>query len=99
MKAKYLLDECNSNRKCFRSGLFVSSVDLIGQGASDKEILELSKSLKIPIVTSDKKFALNVLLENESVIYSWGNKTTMIIPKIINDQRFSSPLTHYLLDS
>jgi len=98
MKAKYLLDECNGN-KSFRGGLFIRSVDLVGQGASDEEVLKLSKSLKIPIVTSDKKFVLNILLDSNPVIYKCKNKTTMIIPKVIHDQRFSDPVTHYILDS
>ncbi|MCH7648574.1 MAG: hypothetical protein IIA83_08215 [Thaumarchaeota archaeon] len=97
MKPKYLLDECVSAKKDFYGHIFVQSIDLVGRGALDKEVLDLSKSMKIPIITSDKKFALSVLLENEPVIYKCENKTTMIIPKVIHDQRFSDPVTYHLL--
>lgn len=97
MKPKYLLDECVSAKVGFFDNVFAQSVDLIGRGASDQEVLKLSKSLKIPIKTSDKRFALSILLENEPVLYKCENKTTMIIPKIINDPRFSDPVTYYLL--
>lgn len=98
MKAKYLLDECNGSRSS-RGGLFVRSVDLIGGGASDQEVMKLSKRIGTIIITCDKKFVLNILLDNNPVIYKCENKTTMIIPKIINDPMFSDPITHYLLSS
>ena len=97
MKPKYLLDECNNTRADIKNKLFVRSVDLIGIGASDQEVLKLSKSLKIPIVTSDKRFALSILLENESVVYRCKEKTYLITPNIVSDPGLSDPVTHYLL--
>ncbi len=99
MKAKYLVDQCSSNRRCFKKPVFVHSVDLIGEGASDQEVLKLSKRLGTIIITCDKRFALDILLGGDPVICDYENQTSMIVPKIINDPIFSDPITHYLLSS
>lgn len=99
MKAKYILDECVSAKSDFYRGVFVQSVDLVGQGASDDEIFEVSKKLKMLIITKDRSFALKILSEKYPVIYQCEGKTVMIVPeKIIITPKLSDPITYYLLD-
>ena len=100
MKAKYILDECVSVKTGFHRSVFVQSVDLVGQGASDDEIFEASKKLKMSIITRDRGFALKILSEKYPVIYQCEEKTAMIVPeKVIITPKLSDPLTYYLLDS
>ena len=100
MKAKYILDECVSVKSGFHSEVFVKSVDLLGQGASDDEIFEASKKLKMSIITKDRGFALKILSEKFPVIYQCEEKTVMIIPeKVIITPELSEPISYYLLDT
>jgi len=100
MKPKYLLDECACNSKTFGGTDFVRSVDLVGMGATDDQIFELAKKMKITIVTKDKGFALKILSEKYPVIYSCGETMAFVIPKKVElNRKYSDPVTFYLLNS
>lgn len=72
-EVKYLLDECITIHWPFNLGKphddCISSVDIIGHGAKDEEVLNLALKLKRVLVTSDMKFTLKILLKNQPVYF------------------------------
>lgn len=100
MKPKFLLDECACNKDGFCGTDFVRSTDVLGFGATDDQVFELAKKMKVPIITKDKGFALKILSEKYPVIYSCGNTMAFIIPKKVElNRKYSDPVTFYLLNS
>ena len=90
---KFVLDECID--KNFSLGDdFISSTDVLGHGASDKEVFKLAKETNSILVTDDQKFMLHALRNNKPVWdYSRGR---LITPVIDNDLKYSDVLTHYI---
>jgi len=89
---KFLLDECIVKK----SGLgddFISSVDVLGRGASDKEVFKLANDTKTILVTNDRQFILNALTENKPVWYQ--EKGILIKPVIQRDLKYQDVLTFY----
>ena len=100
MKPKYLLDECVSSRAGFFDYTFAQSVDLVGRGATDDQVLEYSKSHKMIIVTKDRGLVLKTILGNNPIIYSCKENTALIIPKKVElNRKYADPVTFYLQKS
>ena len=85
-KSRYLLDECITIHDI---GYYVNgaknihSVQVLGNGAKDSQILKYVKDNKMILVTADKKFVVNSLAEGVSVVYkcSQTGKELFLKPK------------------
>ena len=105
-KAKYLLDECVSIHfpysivKSRKEG-FVESVKKVGRGAKDETISEFAKKKNLIVVTNDKKFSLNMILENRIIIYQFSDgrriRITPIIEQMDHIAKFHDEVSAYLL--
>jgi len=89
---KFILDECVDKNTSLGDD-FISSVDVLGRGASDKEVLKLANDTKTTLVTNDRQFILDALIENKSVWYQ--EKGILIKPVIQSDLKYSDVLTYY----
>ncbi len=89
---KFILDEC-INKKSGLGDDFISSTDVLGYGASDKEVFELVKDTNSILVSNDKRFILDALVENKPVWYQ--EKGILIKPVIEKDLKYSDVLTFY----
>lgn len=98
MKTKplFLVDECASLKYNRQSDEFVQSCDIIGGGASDEEVFEVAKKLKVPVITHDKLFALDMILSNHPVILKYRGKKYFVEPNIQETKIFDA-VTYYLL--
>ena len=96
MKPLYLVDECCNERKNIEIEQFAKSTDIIGSGATDEEVFELAKKLKVPVITADQIFVLNMIIENSIVIFKRGIRTFYIESKVVEDIKYSDPVTYYL---
>ena len=97
MKPIFVLDECMTMKKHYATGNFVKSTDVIGPGASDEEVFELAKKLKVPVITKDKLFVLNMIIQNYPVVYIRGARAFYIESKVVEDPKYSDPITYHLL--
>jgi len=102
-KPLFLLDECltfpNSLRK---NREMVMSVDVIGEGATDQEVLEYCKKNKLVILTNDKKFSINIAIDQHDVILfnHRNNKSyTIKVEENLEFMKFNDPITYQLLTS
>jgi rRNA-processing protein FCF1 len=69
---KYLLDECITihDSDYYVTGVKnIRSVQALGEGVKDSQILKYAKENKMVLVTADKKFVVNSLAEGVSVVY------------------------------
>jgi len=89
---KFLLDECVSKNTALGDD-FIQSIDVLGEGASDKEVFKLVKDTKTILVSNDKRFILEALVENKSVWYQ--EKGILIKPVIHRDLKYNDVLTYY----
>lgn len=83
---KYLLDECITIHEIdyyVHGAKNIHSVQVLGKGAKDHQILKYAKDNKMILVTADKKFVVNSLAEGVSVIYkcSHTGKELSLKPK------------------
>ena len=87
MKPTYLLDECISKKGDRNQGQkdsrFVCSVNVLGRGATDKEIYEYAKAKNLIIITKDLKFEYFLMDKNHPFIFrGYGRDVTMKRVKI-----------------
>lgn len=83
---KYLLDECITIHEAdyyVKGAKNIQSVQVLGSGVKDSQILKYAKDNKMILVTADKKFVVNSLAEGVSVIYkcSHTGKELFLKPK------------------
>ena len=104
MKAKIVLDECVvyhwPNYLCKMKD-YVLSVNVVGQGAKDEEVLELAKKQKRPLVTGDIRLALYCILDNHPVIFLKHNGKAYFVKPSLQDIEFFGkidPLTKHMLE-
>lgn len=76
---QYLVDVNRSRSKKFllNNTNFINSKDVVGEKASDSEVLQYAKKHGLGIYTQDKRFALDALIEDLVVWYrdqDSGNK-------------------------
>lgn len=106
MKTQYLLDECvtihfpHYATKSKKEG-YVESVQKVKQSARDWDVFEFAKKKKLTVVTSDKKFTLNMLLDNHTVIYLQQHGDQVIIESKLKEidnanEKYMDPVTYYL---
>jgi len=93
MKQKYLLDECVCENIGLAGSDFISSVDVLGRGASDEKVWNLVKKTNSMLVTNDKRFLCDALSNNKPVWYY--EKGIIIRPKIIKDSKYSDVISYY----
>ncbi len=94
MKPKFLIDECISKRLCVGDSDFIKSVDILGEGASDRKVFDVVKDTNTILVSDDKRFLFNALANNRTV---WYHKEGILIkPVIQKDTKYSDVLTFYL---
>ena len=96
MKPLFLVDACASMEENRQSEEFVQSCDIIGGDASDEEVFELAKKLKVPVITFDKLFALEMILSNYPVIFRGKGKTYFIKPSIEEDAKYFDAVTYHI---
>jgi len=96
MKPLYLLDECCNEKKHIEIEQFAKSTDIIGTGATDEEVFELAKKMKIPVITCDIRFALRMLIKNYPVVLRFDGKTVYMKPDSKEDVSLSDSITYYL---
>lgn len=103
-EVKYLLDECITIHWPFNLGKLhdcISSVDIIGHGAKDDEVFDLAIKLNRILVTSDKRFTLKILLNNQPVYFQKMNGERFFIKpmveKLENVGNCDDHLTQFLL--
>lgn len=81
---KYLLDECITIHHTdyhVNGAKNINSVQVLGKGVKDFQILEYVKDNKMVLVTADKKFVVNSLVEGVSVVYKCSNTGKVIFLK------------------
>ena len=97
MKPLFLVDACAGLEENRQSEEFVQSFDIIDHDASDKEVFELAKKLKLPVITRDKLFALDMILANHPVIFQRNGKTYFIKPSIEDGSKFFDAVTYHAM--
>jgi len=78
---------------------FVHSIDIIGRGATDKQVFELVKKYNAGLITFDKRFALSTLEDGYPVVLPNGTESTLIKPIIEKSPKYSDPLTYYAMEN
>ena len=96
---KYLYDECVSCRDVFEGRNFIQSIDVVGKGATDEKVGDYAVKNNMLLITSDIKFALNMLIQSKPVIFKNGGDYTLIKPKTEKSRKYSDPITNYLLEN
>lgn len=97
----YILDECLSAKTDFVEGLFVQSIDQVGRGKPDSDVLEYVQKNNLVLITADHRALIQNLAAGYTTVYfcQATRKTVLIEPKIDQNQKYSDPLTYHILES
>lgn len=97
---KFLLDENltykNDEYVC---PPFFKSTDILGRGASDGVVFQYAKLHDMIVITKDKRFALDMIVQGRKTVFVDNYTSILVDPKIDVNQKYCSPITYYLQEN
>lgn len=95
---KFLLDE-NIINKSATDDVFTNSTDVIGRGATDRQVFQYALKHNLIVVTHDKAFVLEMIIAGSKAVFvnHKNRKGVLIKPgKVEKSKHYSCPVTHYI---